>query len=406
MILIRQEPKELLIEYTSNEFFGGNSWVYEKFRIQNKVKISRVFTFTIKDVFLEDEYSPDDIDRNIKFRLGIVEGRYYRIKSHILGLEHDLYLDTDMNITSNMFIAHTNISIFGRIDDLISESIYIGGDKENAIPIAEFKKLVSQFPTTTEVRHYANSRVSMILEDHLETMTDAQEKLHNYLKKKPLKYVVEKKRIDGLYEYEIEKYKYISDRIQEELKKKSPYLEKDWQDLILKFILLIFPKYIAVLEKVHLKDFYSKNGKPKPRYIDIALVDMDGNIDIIEIKRPLKDGLLRKGIYRGNFTPGRELAGAIMQAEKYIFHLNKWGVNGEKEITKKHASYLPKGMKINVRNPKSLIILGRSDELTDEQKFDFELIKRKYANIMDIITYDDLLKRLNNIIEKLEKNLT
>lgn len=29
---------------------------------------------------------------------------------------------------------------------------------------------------------------------------------------------------------------------------------------------------------------------------------------------------------------------------------------------------------------------------------DFEIIKRKYANMIDIITYDALLRRLNNTI--------
>tara|TARA_B110000208_G_C11610395_1_gene373426 strand:- start:386 stop:502 length:117 start_codon:yes stop_codon:yes gene_type:complete len=33
-------------------------------------------------------------------------------------------------------------------------------------------------------------------------------------------------------------------------------------------------------------------------------------------------------------------------------------------------------------------------------KFDFEIIKRKYANIMNVLTYDDPLRRLDNIIEK------
>ena len=36
--------------------------------------------------------------------------------------------------------------------------------------------------------------------------------------------------------------------------------------------------------------------------------------------------------------------------------------------------------------------------MTGGQLLDFEVIKRKYANMMDIITYDDLLRRLNNTI--------
>ena len=39
--------------------------------------------------------------------------------------------------------------------------------------------------------------------------------------------------------------------------------------------------------------------------------------------------------------------------------------------------------------------MGREDRLTEDQKKDFEIIKRKYKNVIDILTYDDLLRRLH-----------
>jgi hypothetical protein len=39
--------------------------------------------------------------------------------------------------------------------------------------------------------------------------------------------------------------------------------------------------------------------------------------------------------------------------------------------------------------------------MTGSQQLDFEVIKRKYANMLDIITYDDLLRRLSNTIDAL-----
>lgn len=53
------------------------------------------------------------------------------------------------------------------------------------------------------------------------------------------------------------------------------------------------------------------------------MVDANGNIDVIEIKKPFDDILLSRGIYRGNSVPTKELSGTIMQAEKYLFHLSK-----------------------------------------------------------------------------------
>ena len=166
---------------------------------------------------------------------------------------------------------------------------------------------------------------------------------------------------------------------------------------------MIFPKYVAVLESLHIRDFYSTPGKSKDRYVDLTLVDANGNIDIIEIKRPFPSCILSGSTYRDNFIPKKELSGSIMQIEKYIFHLNKWGAQGEKEINEKRASELPEGMAIRITNPRGIIILGRDRDFGRAQKFDFEIIKRKYANIADIMTYDDLLNRLRNIISKFEK---
>lgn len=96
-----------------------------------------------------------------------------------------------------------------------------------------------------------------------------------------------------------------------------------------------------------------------------------------------------------------------MQAEKYLFHLSKWGVDGEDELTSRYGSSLPAGLKIKVTSPKALLLLGRDRRpdgtaaLGESQAFDLEVIKRKYANMMDIVTYDDLLRRLERIIASL-----
>ena len=83
--------------------------------------------------------------------------------------------------------------------------------------------------------------------------------------------------------------------------------------------------------------------------------------------------------------------------------LSKWGRDGEKEICLKRQKELPKDLALRITNPKGIIILGRENDLKDDQLFDFEFIKRKYSNIIDIMTYDDLLRRLNNIIEMLNR---
>jgi Domain of unknown function (DUF4263) len=190
------------------------------------------------------------------------------------------------------------------------------------------------------------------------------------------------------------------------------YTEKDWQQLIIKVILLLFPKYVAVLENLMVADFYSKPGTRKNRFIDICLIDAGGSIDVVEIKKPIDDVLLSRALYRGNHVPTKELSGTIMQAEKYLFHLSKWGVDGEQQLTSRYAHLLPAEMRIRVTNPKAMILLGRdkradgTSALEDHERFDLEVIKRKFSNMMDILTYDDLLRRLDNIIASLSRRKT
>ena len=88
-----------------------------------------------------------------------------------------------------------------------------------------------------------------------------------------------------------------------------------------------------------------------------------------------------------------------MQIEKYIFYLNKWGKKGEEKLTSYYRDELADDFTIKITNPGAIIIMGRKNTLSSEQLQDFEVIKRKYKNVIDIITYDDLLERLESTIK-------
>jgi len=401
MIKIHHHNDQLLLVYTAEN--TPADWVDNKLDKDGSVTFRRTFTFGSGALINNDavDYLGED---NRVFVLAFVEGDFFKIDKNILGLKYDLLLSKEMRIDIKTFVAYRDISIFRRIDDLVDEPIVIGGDRENSIPLGEFDELLRNFPTSTELTHYARSRIARILKDYLETTSDAQEKLDNYLRRKQT--ILANSRVKFLEDYEPLKFEYVRNELQEMLKDAESYSEKDWQALIVSFLLLIFPKYIAVLENLHIKDFYSNPAKPTKRYVDLTLVDASGTIDIIEIKKPFANCLLSSRKYRDNYTPKVELSGAVMQVEKYLFHLSKWGRDGERKILEKHKGELPSGFEINITNTKGLIILGRDDDFENDQKFDFEIIKRKYANIIDIMTYDDLLRRLDNIIAMMGRNLS
>ena len=95
------------------------------------------------------------------------------------------------------------------------------------------------------------------------------------------------------------------------------------------------------------------------------------------------------------------MSGAIQQIEKYIYCLNS-SDKAKADISSKLNPLLPEGVEARVVNPQGILLFGRSKDFNQQQLADFELIKRQYKHVADIMTYDDLLARLNNIIKALQ----
>jgi len=394
MIEILCEPKKLILQYEPEQ--GKANWVDEALASKDEVRLARTFTFKPNHLSksLEGFLGEDSIRQ---FELGtLTTTGYYRIEKEILDLKHDLYLSVQMPISHKTFTAAGPISIFYKIDSLIEQPIYIGGEEPQAVSLPDFRKLLASFPTKTELTHYASARIHRILSDYFETMTDAEATLTRHLQRKKLPPV--RSQTVPLIPYEIEKHEYLLELLKEMLNSADEHSEMDWQNKIAEFVLLLFPKYVMVLPGLGVNDRYTDSAEVTARSLDLALVDFDGYIDIIEIKKPKSNSLLRSGKYRDNHVPASELVGTIMQAEKYIFHLTKSGIEGEKALNTRYEKTLPEGMSLKITNPKAMLILGRSDQFDPRQRADFEIIKRKYANVVDIITYDDLLRRLQNTI--------
>lgn len=394
MIRISKDEQRLLLQYIPDA--ASAEWVDQKLRAEGKVSLKRIFLFS------EGSLIPSDDEDSRTFLLGELRENYYVIHRDILSIDSDLSLFRDMQINTNTFVATRGISIFRKIDRLVKEPIIIGGPDPLAVLELDFNELLNNFPTSTELTHYSDARITSVLNNYFDTIPDSQRKLEVFLNKR--KTITKDNPVQFLRDYEPRKFKYVRDEIIKMLASPDSYSELEWQKTIISFILIIFPKYISVLENLRIVDYYSNISKPTNRFIDLTLVDANGTIDVIEIKKPFFKCLLAKSKYRDNFVPKKELSGSVMQVEKYIFHLSKWGVQGEREIQAKRGKELPNNLQINITNPKGLIIIGRDQDFSDEERFDFEIIKRKYGKIMDIMTYDDLLRRLENIITMIGNN--
>ena len=399
-----EDNSNIYLEYTP----ADSSWVRT---ICNSSDSSDSFhllkgTFHLhKELFILENTENDITTFKFKFaELG--KDGYYKIPKSILDTKHDVFIHHNIEFELDFFAGERNISIFPKINKLCDEEIYIGGTHDNAIPKKEFELLIKRFPTAHELNLFAESRITNILQKYLPTMFDVEIKLQNFYEKKAKKLLSKnnKKIIPkSLYETESFKYEQIRDILKEQLNEDDNINESEWQDFLSQFLLLIFPQYVTLLKEVKISESFSKQYKLTTRRMDYILINADGYIDIIELKRPCEDCLLSDEKHRSNYYPKSPLAATVMQAEKYLLYLNGDAVRLEKKLTEDYKNELPEGLNIKIRNPRAKIIMGRSDKFDEDKKSDFEIIKRKYSNIMDIMSYDDILLYLDNIINSLQK---
>jgi hypothetical protein len=241
-----------------------------------------------------------------------------------------------------------------------------------------------------------SSRLAGVFRELTDTKVDAIAKLNKYVDKRVT--AKAKDLIEPFRQHEIAKYEFLRGQLISMLENDTGISERQWQAQILDIVRLLNPKYIAALTSVTIKDSLSTGN----RQLDIMLVDVNGSIDVIEIKKPFKARIVTTATYRDNHVPHRELVGTAMQLEKYLFHLSRWGSTGEDVLTKRYSGDLPLGLRLRIVNPCGVIIAGRDDDLTTEQKMDFEMYRRQHKNIVDVITYDDLLRRLNRVLGQLK----
>lgn len=84
-------------------------------------------------------------------------------------------------------MAYRNISIISKLDEIVKENIYITreeNDKPGYIPLIEYKRLIKNFPNTTEVTKYAHARITQILSNYISESERINEKYEKYLLKK------------------------------------------------------------------------------------------------------------------------------------------------------------------------------------------------------------------------------
>ena len=318
---------------------------------------------------------------------------YYELNKDVFDIQNSFYFHKSIDFNLELFYTEPKVSIIKYIDDVLNCSVYIGGDVDNnnllIIPKSEYLELIKRFPNNLEIKKYRQKRIIDSISDFVNIKSKYYDDYDNYLNRRLNTH--KSGLLNVILNSEQLKFKSVLEIMNDMLENEQNYSEADWQKHICNVLQLLFPKYVRICQNV----FFEKRDS-KRAFADIMLVDYDGYVDLIEIKKPFKINLLNKVQYRGNYFPSHELSGSIMQLESYLIHMNKLNYN---DIQKIKSRKLPEYTEeLKVQNPKGMIIAGRTNHFNSKQIEDFDLIKRKYANIMDILSYDDLLRRLNAVV--------
>lgn len=374
-------------------------WLLKALESDDTVPLSSRTFFVRKRIHLPEKVADDSpMDPVYHFTVGEkVEGGYYRMDRRVLDIDYDLFLHEDLNFKRTTFVAETNIPIFRGFAKYGFRRFYVGGDHSDALPQEVFEELLRQFPTTTELKKYARARVSSMIRSYVPLERDFEAEYTKFRNRK--RSVQGSQPTRTFAQYETDKFTALVDKIETMLKRAETYSEAQWQAEILQVIQLLYPKYVAAFAGAPVRDSIAG----KNREIDFLLVDASGYVDAVEIKKPFAECVVTSTRYRDNHVPMRELTGTVMQIEKYLYHLNRWGTEGERKLNERYGDKLPAKLAIKIVNPSGMIILGRDEALTPDQKSDFEVIRRKYRHVVDIMTYDDLLRRLQVISRHFSK---
>ena len=334
---------------------------------------------------------------SICFCIGTIANGYVKLNQEVIGTEHNFYLSEDIRINEKMFLAYRKISVLKSVDKVVDSDIYIGGEEREKgynISYEEYKQLIKLFPNSTELGKYMYKRVEALIKDFFPT-TDKYERIYeNYITKKEKLHI---QNVVNCYEdiskkIKLEQFGIAYDELRNLLSIKEVVSENIWQHKIYGILQLLYPQYIVCEREMSFKGVDGYDKRP-----DFVLVDANGFVDIMEIKKPTTLVLSRKPSYRNNYVPSGDLSGTIQQIEKYIYCLTILSKENQ-TIFDRLSNILPEKVTPQVVNPRGILLIGMSSDFNEQQTRDFEIIKRQYKNIVDIMTYDDLLSRIERII--------
>lgn len=323
------------------------------------------FAYHINDNFDIDEVI---IEKGGKIELDVANKKLYLNETALATLQDAFSSIFKKNKEEVNFVLHTNLHTLFPTTIAKPTKTYIA----NALATS-----LSSWGNTIDEFSDDDKKAIKDLFDKLSLSTD-------FLTKEAL--AKTKEIVDTKYIQEtLKKYKELA-----EIKTDSESLEKKWQEFLKDnswIFSYIFAQPVILYKReayVGGKTIENKNGKFNDFLIKNSLSD---NVSFLEIKTH-KTKLLDSTKYRGEdvFSATKDLTGSINQV------LNQRD-NFQKEF---YAHKVKSKGGFETFNSKCVVLIGSTKNLSDEQKYSFELFRSNSRDV-EIITFDELQTKIESL---------
>ena len=186
-------------------------------------------------------------------------------------------------------------------------------------------------------------------------------------------------------------YKTILEKLHDRLYAGKKYDEvrgtNSWQKWIYQNSWLFGPMYLEPIDRARV-DFQD--------IPDFLFPTLDGFMDILEIKLPTKDAIVRD---RNRSVWSADTNRAIGQVTNYIHKMDRNQLHLTQNINRTYSHQL--GGPITVLRPRAFILIGTDNGWTEAQREGHRLLNYALHDI-EIITYNELLRRGKSVVELYE----
>jgi hypothetical protein len=385
----------------------------QKSSVLHKIKIEAANYGELKgvDIYLTNDLFSEIKDKTDKQNIPVLtklkNGKFMRGMKHLLtdikqrGKQYNLVLTKGKTSKegNNYFIDYNDYAAKGqtRFLGMYREAGFevAGGylhqsfpnDFENPklkVTKTELKKVEGEFGEVLNQLSEKAKNKKLILQEttkFIETL-----KNEKYELKRDIELLKELKEKSNIYYYQT-KLKELTDRLTGDKIFNETSGKNSWQSWIYENNWIFGVTYQTPIEKEQV------GFKQIPDYL---FPTMDGFIDILEIKLPTKNAIIKDDSHTGSYRWSSETSEAIGQVVNYLHHLELHQLLIKQNLERTYC----KKYKVSIYSikPRAYVVID-TKEGWDEDKIE-GLRKLNYSlHGIEVLTYSDLLQRGNNIIK-------